>query len=80
MIQRKQIKSGSDTMAVAVDIANNMEAWRVDSQAKTEATLSRIVSNINKKDAERIARMADKRTIEIDNTQFGYGNKKFQGD
>lgn len=78
--QHKQIKSNDDFKAVAVDIVNNLESWRVDSQKKTELALSKIVANMNKKDEERRIAVELGVARDLDNSHYGYGNKRIQGD
>ena len=70
------ILPNADFKQVANDIVNNMESWRVDSQAKTEATLTKLVANMNKKANER----ATANGSNNDSSNRGYGQGRKMGD
>ena len=75
-MQNELIPAKADFKQVASDIVNNMEAWRTDSQAKTEATFTRLVANMNKKADER----ANSDSSNSNSSSRGYGQGRRMGD
>jgi len=75
-MQSELIPAKADFKQVANDIVNNMEAWRTDSQAKTEATFTRLVANMNKKADER----ANSDGSNSNSSSRGYGQGRRMGD
>ena len=68
------IPASADFKSVAESIVSNIESWRVDSQAKTDATVARMVANINAKEKERLDYSAQqKESAKLDCTNYGYG-------
>jgi hypothetical protein len=75
------IQSGADTKAIAQDIVNNIESWRVDSQAKTNLAFDKVMSNMRKKDAERARIRAESVNLATENDRgYGLGHGRITGD
>jgi hypothetical protein len=75
------IQSGADTKAIAQDIVNNIESWRVDSQAKTNLAFDKVMGNMRKKDAERARIRAESVAVASDNDRgYGLGHGRTTGD
>ena len=80
-MQHKIIPSNANFKDVAQDIVNNMEAWRVDSQAKTEVALTKMIANRNKKASERAKYLASRTGEMIENNRgYGLGHGRQTGD
>ena len=78
IVQHKRITQTDDFKQVAKDIVDNIELWRVDSQAKTEQAFKKIMGNMREKEAQR-AKLVAEGAIHVEN-DYGYGRGRNTGD